>query len=40
VRLNGGEPTGGVSAISTKQKDVLHALGIEKPATPKHLALL
>ena len=40
VRLNGGEPVAGVSTLSTEQNEVLHALGIEKPATPEQLALL
>ena len=40
VRLNGGEPVAGVSTISTEQNEVLHALGIEKPAAPEQLALL
>jgi transposase len=40
VRLNGGEPVAGVSTISTEQSEVLHALGIEKPAAPEQLALL
>ncbi len=40
VRLNGGEPVTGVSTISTEQTEVLHALGIEKPAAPEQLALL
>ena len=40
VRLNGGEPVIGVSTLSTEQNEVLHALGIEKPAAPEQLALL
>ncbi len=40
VRLNGGEPVVGVSTLSTEQNEVLHALGIEKPAAPEQLALL
>ncbi len=40
VRLNGGEPVAGVSTLSTEQSEVLHALGIEKPAAPEQLALL
>ena len=40
VRLNGGEPVAGVSTLSTEQNEVLHALGIEKPAAPEQLALL
>lgn len=40
VRLNGGEPVTGVSTLSTEQHEVLHALGIEKPAAPEQLALL
>ncbi len=40
VRLNGGAPVVGVSTISTEQNEVLHALGIEKPAAPEELALL
>ena len=40
VRLNGGEPVTGVSTISTEQNEVLHALGIGKPAAPAQLALL
>ena len=40
VRLNGGEPVTGVSALSTEQNEVLHALGIEKPAAPEQLTLL
>jgi len=40
VRLNGGEPVAGVSTLSTEQNEVLHALGIEKPAVPEQLALL
>ncbi|KIN89305.1 IS1634 family transposase [Thauera sp. SWB20] len=40
VRLNGGEPVTGVSTLSTEQSEVLHALGIEKPAAPEQLALL
>lgn len=40
VRLNGGEPVTGVSTLSTEQNEVLHALGIEKPAAPEQLALL
>jgi transposase len=40
VRLNGGEPLARVSTISTEQNEVLHALGIEKPAAPEQLALL
>jgi hypothetical protein len=30
----------GVSTLSTEQSEVLHALGIEKPAAPEQLALL
>ena len=40
VRLNGGEPVVGVSTLSTEQSEMLHALGIEKPAAPEQLALL
>ena len=40
VRLNGGEPVAGVSTLSTEQNEVLHALGIERPAAPEQLALL
>lgn len=40
VRLNGGEPVAGVSTISMGQSAVLHALGVEKPATPEQLARL
>ena len=40
VRLNGGEPVAGVSTLSTEQNEVLHALGIEKPAAREQLALL
>ena len=40
VRLNGGEPVAGVSTLSTEQNEVLHALGIAKPAAPEQLALL
>ncbi|MCL4779014.1 MAG: IS1634 family transposase [Gammaproteobacteria bacterium] len=40
VRLNGGEPVVGVSTLSTEQNEVLHALGIGKPAAPEQLALL
>ena len=40
VRLNGGEPVAGVSTLSTEQNEVLHALGIGKPAAPEQLALL
>lgn len=40
VHLNGGEPVTGVSTLSTEQHEVLHALGIEKPAAPEQLALL
>ncbi|KAI5912380.1 IS1634 family transposase, partial [Thauera sp. 2A1] len=35
VRLNGGEPVAGVSTLSTEQNEVLHALGIAKPAAPE-----
>ena len=40
VRLNGGEPVAGVSSLSTEQNEVLHALGIAKPAVSEQLALL
>ncbi|ENO84804.1 IS4 family transposase [Thauera aminoaromatica S2] len=40
VRLNGGEPMEGTSAISTEHKAAPHALGIEKPAAPEQLTLL
>ena len=40
VRLNGGEPVAGVSTLSTEQSQVLHTLGIGKPAAPEQLALL
>ena len=40
VRLNGGEPVAGVSTLSTEQNELLHALGVEKPAAPEQLALL
>ena len=40
VRLSGGEPVVGVSIFITEQSEVLHALGIEKPAAPEQLALL
>lgn len=40
VRLNGGEPMAEVLTISSAQNEVLHALGIEEPASPEQLALL